>query len=252
MRIGGCQFHEKQGKLVNPEGQEWQLPRAELQVLRLLTQHRGQLVCKQQLREGQGEGAMLSESSVARAVFMLRSFLGPSHEYLIETVKGQGYLLLPEPHSDEPFPEVLRRSGIKTPALLLLGAAVLLSALWGLHRFLFAPAPVVTPPVSLLQTDSVRLASGQTIALSLYAKSKTNSGLLKQQAGILAQTLSLCRQSHWQHVYLSLSHDNQVLNLTMRGMKRGQSEVRNLKISDSRNPKEFVSQRWLQQVGICD
>ncbi|MCL1037079.1 helix-turn-helix domain-containing protein [Shewanella submarina] len=252
MFVGGCRFRDSEGTLVNTDtGEEWHLPRAELQVLRLLVTNRGQLVAKQALREGQGEGPVLSEPSVARAVFMLRSFLGPQHEYLIETVKGQGYLLLPQPKSS-PQVSTEHSKRLYTIAGSLVGLAFLLLSLWALHRFLFAPPPHTPSASTLLQSYQVQPQFGQMVHLSLYAKSKTNNKLLQQQAQVLAEALRQCRSSRWQHVYVSLSHDGQVLNITMRGMKLGLSEVRNLKISDPRNPKEFVSLSWLDRVGICD
>ncbi|HAY93461.1 MAG TPA: helix-turn-helix domain-containing protein, partial [Shewanella sp.] len=51
--------------------------------------------------------------------------------------------------------------------------------------------------------------------------------------------------------YASLSHDKQVLNITFRGEKLGQSVIRNIKISDFTRPKTFIDAVWLQEVNIC-
>lgn len=263
MQIGGCQFHEQQGYLSkSASGEVWHLPRAELQVLRLLCQNRGHLVCKRVLCEGQGEGAVLSESSIARSIYMIRSFLGPRYEYLIETVKGQGYKLLPEPEGaasdaciDARPAEVIQSRVVTTAmpgfvriSLLLMGLAALLL---GLHHFLFAPKAPPGLQSSLLQTRIVDVAGGHQTLLSLHGKSRTNNGLLQQQSQTVAESLALCTRHPWDNVFLSLSHDSQVLNITMKRMHMGQSEVRNLKISDSRNPKQFVSKEWLEQERIC-
>ncbi|WP_394391672.1 hypothetical protein [Shewanella woodyi] len=61
-----------------------------------------------------------------------------------------------------------------------------------------------------------------------------------------------CISTSWQQVYLSLSHDKQVFNITMKGEKLGQSVIRNLKLSDFRQQKQFISQTWLDEVGLCE
>lgn len=94
MQVGSCWFDKDRGLLVEQARNEsWHLPRAELQVLTLLVEHQGKLVSKHDLKTGDGEHPPLTDTSLARAVFMIRSFLGPQYEGLIETVKGQGYLL---------------------------------------------------------------------------------------------------------------------------------------------------------------
>ncbi|MGS0730734.1 winged helix-turn-helix domain-containing protein, partial [Shewanella sp. 0m-11] len=94
MQLGHCRFDIEKEELTNLDnGNTWHLPRAELQVLTLLIDYQGKVVAKPLLKAGDGKQPPLSDSSVTRAVFTLRSFLGPQYESLIETVKGQGYLL---------------------------------------------------------------------------------------------------------------------------------------------------------------
>ncbi len=250
MLIGNCQFDEVKGTLTGSDD-IWNLPRAELQVLRLLVSHRGTVVCKQVLRQGQGEGAVLSESSVARAVFILRSHLGPQFEYLIETVKGQGYLLLPQPEqfSLQGSPP----SSLWSYTALILGIAIAATVgIWSLHRLLFVSHIITQVSDSPMYSSQVMTGTGRSIGVSLFTKSKTNSSQLLQQTEQLKLALGSCVEPPWEQVYLSLSHDGQVLNITMRGNRHGQSEVRNLKISDSREPREFINPAWLQLEGICE
>lgn len=299
MQLGDCLVDLAKGEMTNVlTGKSWHLPRAELQVLRLLVENQGKVVLKQQLKAGNAEYAALSDSSVARAVFMLRSFIGPQYEYLIETVKGKGYLLqdvvidLADSRSVESLSSAGEKldpaiaslgsveerrqqaisqsqksdfteidvmpcaTGKKRPSIPLITLAA--SALFLLlFTALFLSLPEQSKEVTKtkpMRSDVVKLKSGQFMSIHLYAASNTNNRLLLQQSQEIQQAFALCEQSDWRHVYIALSHDNQVLNMTLRGDSVGQSVVRNLKITDSRSAKnkQFVSVRWLLDAEICD
>ncbi|MBL4814360.1 MAG: helix-turn-helix domain-containing protein [Shewanella sp.] len=250
MQLGHCRFDVGKGELTNLEsGNVWHLPRAELQVISLLVDYQGKVVAKALLRSGNGEQPALSDSSVARAVFTLRSFLGPQYEPLIETVKGQGYLLRhhrcrKNSHSN---PNKINRHMPKLIALLTISLVLAIGSYLGL----IALSGNVIPPPPPLKVSTIELTSGQVIRVILYAHSKTNNTLLLEQELHMLQSLSHCPSSSWKRIYLSLSHDKQVLNITMRGEKLGQSIIRNLKISDLRQPKQFINKEWIQNVNIC-
>ncbi|MFT5788388.1 MAG: DNA-binding winged helix-turn-helix (wHTH) protein [Shewanella sp.] len=251
MQIGDSWFDPARGELVNQKKMDsWHLPRAELQVLVLLLEHRGKLVSKKLLRAGSDEHPALSDSSIARAVFMLRSHLGPQHEYLIETVKGQGYLLLCDKPRDigQADTETQLLTRLKPVLLLAAGGLAVLVVALVLH---LSWTGSTQAPTSAYRTETVALSSGQQVTLSLFSASNTNNHQLLQLADEVATSLRLCDASLWTQVSLSLSHDNQIFNMTLRGESMGQSVVRNLKISDSRLVKGFVTSRWLQAVDIC-
>ncbi len=266
MQIGDCWFDLTRGELTNKTTEKvWHLPRAELQVLTLLVENKGSLVPKKSLKTGGGDHAPLSDSSVARAIFMVRSFLGPQHEYLIETVKGKGYLLLCEDyqHADTSSRGALASSVVSEPAAkksqqknsptVIFAVATLFVFILAVGYYFSLKTPM-SVPTQAFHDEKIKLASGQEIGFHLYAASNTNNRLLMEQASEVYDSLSLCDKSQWQQVYISLSHDNQVFNMTLRGESMGQSIVRNLKISDGRshNLKSFVTIKWLQDIGICE
>lgn len=246
MQLGGCWFDRDRGLLTEQSHDEsWHLPRAELQVLSLLVEHQGKLVSKHVLKTGDGEHPSLTDTSLARAVFMIRSFLGPQYEGLIETVKGQGYLLHGA-HGQQV--KIVHYRGLQSlpwwSVLLVFGFMLALTVFY-LNRIDHSL------PTEPLMSTELPLASGQHVHLYLYANSKTNNTLLFELGERLGQGLIACGNSDWADIYSSLSHDKQVLNITLHGDKLGQSVIRNLKISDSRQPKEFIDVEWLQEVGIC-
>ncbi|MGL5361097.1 MAG: winged helix-turn-helix domain-containing protein [Shewanella sp.] len=246
MQLGGCWFDKERGLLIEQSQDDaWHLPRAELQVLSLLVANKGKLVSKHELKTGTGQYPPLTDTSVARAVFMIRSFLGPQYESLIETVKGQGYLL----HGAEQ--KVAK--GIIGRRLALLphwGLVVLFVLMVGFSGFYWGRIDHSAPTMPLLTTE-LPLASGQHMRLYLYSNSNTNNTLLFELAERFSQGVQACQRSDWTQAYASLSHDKQVLNITLRGERLGQSVIRNLKISDFRRPKTFIEPLWLQEVGIC-
>ncbi|MCL1045390.1 winged helix-turn-helix domain-containing protein [Shewanella sp. 1_MG-2023] len=248
MQLGHCKFDVNKGELVNNQSDEvWRLPRAELQVLTLLIDYQGKVVAKPLLKTGNGQEQPLSDASVTHAIFTLRAFLGPQYESLIETVKGQGYLLKHHRSRKQSVNFFSHPQRFAIIAIITLAVALLIS---GLMFIRFSPPKAL--PVLPNSTATVKLTSGQTVDVILYSSSKTNLALLKKQGMQLQQSLAQCNSTSWKRVFLSLSHDEQVLNITLRGEHYGQSVIRNLKISDLRQPKKFVSQAWLKGVEICD
>lgn len=249
MQLGHCKFDSDNGTLINLEnGKVWHLPRAELQVLSLLIKSQGEVVEKAQLRAGDEIQPSLSDSSVTRAIFTLRTFLGPKYESLIETVKGQGYLL--RHHRERKPDRVTINLNKKLPVTIFLIVTITALSILSyslINHFVTKQTPSVTP----LDIQTATLSSGQQVNVILYARSKTNNSLLLSLGEQVKESISQCKHSHWQNVYLSLSHDNQVLNMTMRGVLRGQSFIRNLKIADKSQPKQFISQQWLAEHNIC-
>ncbi|WP_372872004.1 transcriptional regulator [Shewanella sp.] len=253
MQLGDCWFDEARGELTkSSSGDVWHLPRAELQVLRMLVQHPEQVVAKSDLRRGDESHDDLSDSSVARAIFMIRSFIGPGSELLIETVKGQGYVLRmpkigpPGARPSSPY----RLSGRFSSMPLWLLALMMLLAVCASAYYVYRIGEM--SPTAPLRVQTLTQMDGQLVKLVLFAHSRSNNTLLLEKATLIGSALTQCRGSRWRDVFVSLSHDSRVLNLTMRGDYMGQAVVRNLKISDGREPRTFISQAWLEEVDICD
>ncbi|MCS6177135.1 winged helix-turn-helix domain-containing protein [Shewanella baltica] len=246
MQLGDCRFDRGRGMLIELSRDEsWHLSRAELQVLTLLLEHQGQLVSKHMLKTGDGQGPPLTDASVSRAISTLRSFLGPQHEGLIETVKGQGYLLRPSNGSEYRGVNYLRLHTVPLwSALVLFGVMLAFSVFYLKHTD-------HSKPTQALMTSILSLASGQQVRLNLYADSSASNTLLFEMGERLSAGLIACGKSDWADVYASLSHDKQVLNMTFRGEKLDQSVLRNISISDFSRPKAFIDSAWLREVDIC-
>lgn len=246
MQLGGCWFDPDRGLLTEQSDNEpWHLPRAELQVLRLLVENEGKLVSKHVLKTGDGEYPPLTDTSLVQAIFMIRSFLGPQYEGLIETVKGQGYLLHGAHGQRVKSFHYRGLQSLPWWSVSLVFGFMLAFTVFYLNRI---DHSALTEP---LVSTEFALASGQHMRLQLYTDSELNNTMLLELGERLEQGLIACGSSNWTDVYSSLSLDKQVLNITMRGEELGQPVIRNLKISDFRRPKEFIDVQWLLEVGIC-
>ncbi len=266
MQLGDCLFDSQKGLLINQvSGDVWQLPRAELQVLSLLVANENKIVSKQKLGVGDESHSSLSDSSVTRAVFMLRSFLGPMHEHMIETIKGKGYRLKVDKRLNAKrstlFNNRLKHQYQKVIAWLfgqshrtlkvVVGILVLLLVIGVTLQWYFVDTKKVQHPQPFSKQQIV-LASGQQVDIISYSISNTNNAFLIQLSERIAQDFALCETTSWRKVYLSLSHDKQVFNITMRGEKMGLSLVRNLKLTDYRQQKSFISKPWFDEVALCE
>ncbi len=131
----------------------------------------------------------------------------------------------------------------------LLSFAMLLAIAGGVY---YAWRVAELAPSAPYRVDTLTQADGQMVRLVLYAHSRSNNTLLVEKAAMIGSVLAECRSSRWRDVYLSLSHDSRVLNLTLRGEYLGQAVVRNLKLSNGREPRDFISAEGLREVDICD
>ncbi|QSX32914.1 hypothetical protein JYB87_14365 [Shewanella avicenniae] len=136
------------------------------------------------------------------------------------------------------------------PAPKMLGVVLVLVAMLALSVFFLKRFPVpVTMPLS---QQTLTLSSGQQVQLILYANSRMNNHILESHATVLASALMQCRKVPWQQVYLSISHEKQMLNISMKGEENGHFKLRNLKASDVERHMGFFSQQWLAGVNLCE
>ncbi|WP_052074412.1 hypothetical protein [Shewanella mangrovi] len=138
------------------------------------------------------------------------------------------------------------------PAPKMLGVVIVLVAMLALSVFFLKRFPLDTVTMPLSQ-QTLTLASGQQVQLLLYANSRMNNHILESHATILAAALMQCRQQvPWQQVYLSISHEKQMLNISMKGEQGGHFKLRNIKASDIERHMGFFSQQWLAGVNLCE
>ncbi|WP_447729196.1 winged helix-turn-helix domain-containing protein [Pseudoxanthomonas suwonensis] len=120
-RFGEAELLEGEGRL-RVGGQIRPLDHSSLQVLRLLLQHSGEVVTKDELLEAGWPGRVVAENSLAKAIGRLRAALGNAAG--IRAVHGYGYRLACPAHfepSAAPSPATSaprgpRRSATPSPA----------------------------------------------------------------------------------------------------------------------------------------
>jgi DNA-binding winged helix-turn-helix (wHTH) protein len=93
MQIGSCWFDMSQAQLSNHDNDtSWKMPEVEFAVLKLLVEHRGQVLSNEQLLASLTE----PERSIERlkeAVERIKFFFGEPSAILIESIDEQGFIL---------------------------------------------------------------------------------------------------------------------------------------------------------------
>ncbi|WP_394201557.1 transcriptional regulator [Shewanella waksmanii] len=249
MRLKIFEFDVANSQLYNSETQSLlHLTRTECQVLEQLALHPNQVMSKGQLACAGSQQPLMSESAVAKAVFTLRKYFGEQHADLIETLPRKGYRLnLETPKADWVIQAQKRkRQFIALGVVCTIGLMVLILAMHQYIWFKSAPAPIkhhkdielvnhhrVT--VTWLESPSIQPREGKSIETKVIA------------------ALGQCPTVTWQRVYLALSNDMQVLNISLMGKgTSGQLLVRNIKTSDFSLSPRFITQDWLSEVSLCD
>ncbi|MFQ6370853.1 hypothetical protein [Shewanella sp. YIC-542] len=141
--------------------------------------------------------------------------------------------------------------GPVNPAPRLLGVVLLLLLMLGVSVYFIKKFPVSDAVVPLAE-QVVTLQSGQQVQVLLFANSRVNNHLLQATADIVSSALMQCRQTPWQQAYLTISHEKQILNITLAGERNGQLALRNIKAGDRGRQMGFINQQWLQGIHFCD
>ncbi|TCN79523.1 hypothetical protein EDC91_13330 [Shewanella fodinae] len=137
------------------------------------------------------------------------------------------------------------------PAPRLVAVIMLLLLMLGVSVYFIKKFPVSDAILPLAQ-QTVTLQSGQSVQLLLFANSRVNNHLLQATADTVSAALMQCSKSPWQQVYLSISHEKQILNISLKGERNGRLALRNIKADDSDRQMGFINQQWLQGVHLCD
>ncbi|TKB50496.1 hypothetical protein FCL40_04920 [Ferrimonas sediminicola] len=252
MDLGQYRFIPDQGCLQNLDsGENKLLTRSELLVLNQLIDNPGVTLSKHQLSCGTKEAPVISESAVVKAIFTLRHTLGEPAASCIHTVPKEGYQFVPlgTPEGQPPkvesrklSPKFVRTMQILSVVAVLLVSAPLLYQTLSHHY--------QSPPIST-SVQEVHNEFGQVIQIEIVTSSQANIRAMQKYSDHLTNHFARCVYSPWKKVKLALSHDQQMLNITMFG--EGQSrDIRNMKISDFRASPEFINPSWLKQVSICE
>ncbi|TKB57399.1 winged helix-turn-helix domain-containing protein [Ferrimonas aestuarii] len=227
------------------------LTRSELIVLGQLAEKPGITLSKKELSFAGTDSAQISESAVVKAVFTLRQTLGDAGAHCLHTIPKEGYQLLPsqieDPSELEPTSRRLPRTFVKGMQILSLLAVVVVSMLffWRTSVSNYEGPPITAESIAITNH------SGQKISLDFVTSSQANIAEMKRYGDVLAQHITQCEYSQWQRVKIALSHDQQMLNITLFSLA-SPIRIRNMKISDFRARPEFISANWLKEVKICE
>jgi DNA-binding winged helix-turn-helix (wHTH) protein/Tfp pilus assembly protein PilF len=123
------------------------------QVLKVLVEHHGRLVTKEDLHEAVWAPAVVGDDSLAHCLIEIRRALGPAGRDMISTVPRRGYMFEPDVVCEDPVPPIGESPPGRRPQLLI--AAAVLATLAAI-AFGFRPAPIAPADNAAIE-DSQRL-----------------------------------------------------------------------------------------------
>ncbi|MEC4728216.1 helix-turn-helix domain-containing protein [Shewanella sp. D64] len=221
----------------------WKMSAAEYSVIETMVLHRGQVLSREELLlampEEQRSYALLTE-----AIERIRFYLGVEYTGLIETVDKQGYVL----HSTQ-------KSKVKNISSTPFGSisakhyaifiGLLLGLLWIINS-VFVPAVQINPVQEQMLTSQSSKVSFYPIFTNIKLKNEYRS-----QIKFLAKNIEMCAKVPWQHIFVSVSHDDNLISIVLKRENLGSSEIKNLKQVPVDDDWYFIDQSWLIKVGIC-
>ncbi|MEZ9370558.1 transcriptional regulator [Shewanella sp. 10N.286.51.B2] len=249
MRIEIFEFDIANSQILNTESQvQLHLTRTESQVLEQLSRHPNRIMTKGQLACAGSQSPVMSESAVAKAVFTLRKYFGENYAELIETIPRKGYRLNITPPAASWIQQSAKHKKhfIYTTALVLVVLTAIIAAM---HQYiLFKPAQTPVKNSRIVQLDNqqqIKLTWLESPSISMQQDKPTEEKIIA--------ALNQCNTLVWQQVYLAFSNDMQVLNISLARQKpNGDNLMRNIKTSDFSLTPNFISDKWLAEVSLCD
>ncbi|MBW8183015.1 winged helix-turn-helix domain-containing protein [Shewanella nanhaiensis] len=244
MQIGSCWFDINSKTLSNlGNDTSWKMPAAEFSVLEILVLQRGQVLSREELLASMPEGQQ-ELAQLILAIERVRFYLGAEHAELLETVDKQGYLLHSAPKSKIRTTSSIPFGSISAKHYFIF-IALLLGLLWVINS-LFVPA---------VKINSVReqVIISHSSKLSFYPVFSSEEVRMNHAIQIqsLIQTIETCRQVPWEHLFLSISTEDNLISMVLkRGVSAG-VEVKNLKIVPLDADWHFIDESWLVKVGVC-
>ncbi len=250
MQIGGCWFDLTQGELVNHDNEtSWKMPEIEFKVLKLLADHRGQVVSKQQLiqcvsQEKTAHQDKNTQSRLDDAIYRIRLFVGPDNAVLFESIDTQGYILHHKiKRTSRSFMDLPGNDISYKNTMLIISLVLLLFVL--LYAF-FEP----TKKLFFINEQHLATQSGN---LGYYLISEPNDKSPNTNPNVVhfLTELQRCENMDWQKMFYSLSSDKRVLSIALKRYDPKGLTIKNIKAVASEDDFKFIDQHWLKSMEIC-
>lgn len=244
MQIGSCWLDMNSKTLSNLANEtSWKMPAAEYSVIETLVLHRGQVLSREELLFAIPE-AQRDVTLLAEAIDRIRFYLGLDYAGLIETVDKQGYVLHSAPKSktntisSTPFGSISAKH-YTTFIVLLLGL------LWMINS-VFVPAVQINPLQKQVITSQSSNISFYPMFTSMKLKKEYSS-----QVQLFIQGIETCAIVPWDNIYLSVSTEDNLINIVLKREALERNVIKNLKQVPLDYNWYFIDQSWLAKVGIC-
>lgn len=247
MQIGDCWFDAQEHLLVGASGCRWILSSDEYQVLSVLAKHRGKVVSRfelTQLLSSYVKGARRCDDTLDDVIKRLRSILGKKPYSLLDTVRGEGFILYPSSVSinhkllDSPTYQI-------NPLQFALIILVTLIALCGIGAHISHPTQIAPNYSQQIQKPN-GLASEVKFYTGQYYCAEMKS-LVEQMMG----QIEACAVFPWQSVAANISIDRKLISFILRDNRENGLKFQTIKLMSDNFMSDTSQPDWLTLTGIC-
>lgn len=244
MQIGSCWFDIENKTLSNLANEtSWKMPAAEFSVIEILVQHRGQVLSREELLVAI-PAELRDLSLLTEAIERIRFYLGLDYAGLIETVDNQGYVLHSAPKSKTNNISSIPFGSISAKHYFIL-IGLLLGLLWMIN-LVFVPALQINPVQNHVLNSQTSTVCFYPMFTSMKLKKE-----YRNQIKTFTQGIEACAKVPWQHIFLSVSPEDNLINIVLKRAILDRTEIKNLKQVPIDDDWNFIDQSWLTKVGVC-
>lgn len=247
MQIGDCWFDAHEHLLVDASGCRWMLSVDEYQVLSVLAKNQGKVVSRFeliQLLSSYGKDSSRCDDILYDVIKRLRTILGKKPYSLLDTVRGEGFILYsssPSTHHkllDSPTYQI-------NPIQFALVILVTLVTLCGIGMHITHPTEIAPNFRQQIQmpngsSSEVRFYTGQNYGVEMKS-------LVKQMMG----QIEACAVFPWQSIAANVSTDRKLISFILRGNRDNGLKFQTVKLMSDNFILDTLQPDWLTLTGIC-
>lgn len=247
MQIGDCWFDAHEHLLVDASGCRWILSVDEFQVLSVLAKNQGKVVSRFeliQLLSSYDKDSLRCDDQLDDVIKRIRTILGKKPYSLLDTVRGEGFILYPSQASMRYKLLSSPTSQINSLQFLFI-ILVSLMTLYGINMHISHPT-VIAPNYR----QQIMMHNGSSSEIKFYTGQHYEANMklfVKQMIG----QMEACAVSPWQSIAANVSTDRKLISFILRNNRENGLKFQTVKLMSDDFIADTSQPDWLILSGIC-